>query len=406
MSPETPSKHLKARWLRAIAEGANCPASSGRFVTSPPPLRDKRDGAQGIERSTFVDSSAVGRVPANRLIWTRLARVVPNPASETERRESAPSPVATSLRGPQDPASAYLERLAPGSRPTMSAALEAIAGLAAGVPTSAERFPWHAMTYRETGAVRAALLGCGYAPATVNRMLTALRGVLREAWLLGLMPSEVLHRAIAVRNVKASTLPRGRTVSQDELAAVFAACARDGRAAGCRDAAAIALVVGCGLRRAEAAALDAAHVDVDTGLVVVHGGKGRKDRVVYMPPGTKTAVEAWLGLRGSNPGPLLWAVEGGRGAGLAGERLSPHALYAILKRRAAEAEVAAFAPHDLRRTFVSEVLERTADLALASELAGHSDPRTTKRYDLRGAETKRRACGLLEVPFVKGGKER
>jgi integrase len=287
----------------------------------------------------------------------------------------------------------------------MHAALKAIAGLAAGAPTPTERFPWHTMTYRETGGVRAALLDCCYAPATVNRMLTALRGVLREVWLLGLMPSETLHRAIAVRNVKASTLPRGRTVGQDELAAVFAVCARDSRAAGRRDAAAIAVLVGCGLRRAEAASLDLAHVDVDTGLVVVHGGKGRKDRAVYLPPGARAAVRAWLDLRGSSPGPLLWAVEGGRGAGLAGERLSPHALYAILKRRASEAGVAAFAPHDLRRTFVSELLERTGDLALASELAGHSDPRTTKRYDLRGAETKRRACGLLEVPFLMGGKE-
>jgi integrase/recombinase XerD len=118
-----------------------------------------------------------------------------------------------------------------------------------------------------------------------------------------------------------------------------------------------------------------------------------------LPPGARAAVEAWLELRGSDPGPLLWAVEGGRGAGLTRERLSPHALYAILKRRAKEAGVAAFAPHDLRRTFVSELLERTGDLALASELAGHSDPRTTTRYDLRGAETKRRACGMLEVPF-------
>ena len=91
------------------------------------------------------------------------------------------------------------------------------------------------------------------APATVNATLSALRGVAREAWRLGLMTSEDRMRIEAVKGIKGSRLPAGRALSVGEVIALFDVCARDASPAGARDAAMLALLLGAGLRRAECA---------------------------------------------------------------------------------------------------------------------------------------------------------
>jgi len=54
-----------------------------------------------------------------------------------------------------------------------------------------------------------------------------------------------------------------------------------------------------------------------------------------------------------------------------------------LKGLAEHVGVKRFSPHDLRRTFVTRILEKYGDLTLAQKLAGHTNVETTKRYDKR-----------------------
>jgi site-specific recombinase XerD len=80
-------------------------------------------------------------------------------------------------------------------------------------------------------------------------------------------------------------------------------------------------------------------------------------------------------------------------------RLTPQAVLVILERRAGAAGVAHFSPHDLRRTFISELLDTGADLATVRALAGHARVETTAGYDRRGEQAKRRAAEMLHFPY-------
>jgi len=75
----------------------------------------------------------------------------------------------------------------------------------------------------------------------------------------------------------------------------------------------------------------------------------------------------------------------------------------VCEKRGSEAGVPGFAAHDLRRTYVSTLLDQGVDLSLASDLAGHNSPTTTRRYDRRGERARHRAAAALVIPYSNGG---
>src|SRR5215831_9019042 len=213
------------------------------------------------------------------------------------------------LPADRHPAAVYVARLAPGSRRTMRQALDAVAGIVTGGQATAATLDWSRLRYQHTQAVRTAL-AARYAPATTNKMLAALRGVLREAWRLGYVTAEEYHRATDLPAVRGSTLPRGRALTAGELRAFFGAVAEDARpATRARDAALLAVLYGAGVRRAEAVALDVADYDPESGALTIRRGKGNKARVMYATNGAREALAAWLAVRGTEPGPLFTPVD-------------------------------------------------------------------------------------------------
>jgi integrase len=283
-----------------------------------------------------------------------------------------------------------LARLAPSSRRTLGADLTRIARLVHPA-ADALSFPWAALRYQHTAAIRAEL-ATRVAPATANRMLSALRGVLGEAWRLGLIDAEALRRAVDLRPVRGSRLARGRALGRAEVAALLAACAADPTPAGARDGALIAIGYACGLRRAELVGLTTADVRGDELRI---RGKGNRERVGYLTPDAGRRLAAWLRLRGEEPGPLFVPVRRGGHLGRGG--LTAGTVLTILARRARQAGVADLSPHDLRRTMITTLLERGVDLHTVAQLAGHASIQTTVRYDRRGEAARRRAAALLAL---------
>ncbi len=79
--------------------------------------------------------------------------------------------------------------------------------------------------------------------------------------------------------------------------------------------------------------------------------------------------------------------------------MTDQAVMTMLRRRALQAGVATFSPHDFRRTFITELLSAGVDVLTTSRLAGHSDPATTQKYDHRSEDAKRKAVQLLHIPY-------
>ena len=328
-----------------------------------------------------------------------MRELAPGPSSElTSLLELVP---ATPSQPPdQNPAAVYLARLGTEkSRRAMRYALQAVLGAVGreGAPAlDPLTFPWWLMRYQHAQAARARLAETR-APAGANLALAALRGVLTECWRLGLMTAEERARTCDLAAVPGQRLLAGREVLAGELRSLFEASAAREDAAGARDAAMLAVLYAGGLRRTEAVALELADWRPELGELKVRSGKGRRERLVYLPGGAKDALTAWLALRGSAPGPLICPVL--KGGAIQLRPMSPHGLFQRLRAIGKAAKVGAFSPHDLRRTFVSHLLEVGADLVAVKDLAGHASVTTTARYDRRGERAKKKAAELLHVPF-------
>lgn len=301
----------------------------------------------------------------------------------------------------RNPTHVYLAGLpSEGSRQTMGRALDVIAEIASAGNSDRLGLDWSQLTFAHTAAIRAALIE-RYAPATCNRMLAALRGVLKTAWRLGLMEVETYHRAADLDIIKGETLPPGRAITPGEIIALANACPPN--TAGVRDAAILGLMR-CGLRRAEVAGLDVLHLVGDA--VQVKAGKGRKQREVDLIPGVDAALADWLAIRGDWAGPLFVAINK---AGRVGRnRVTLRAINYILENRAKLAGIAKLTPHDFRRSVIGDLLDAGVDIATVADIVGHASVETTRRYDRRGARVRRQAMNRLHYPYTRrvlGGEQ-
>ncbi|MCC7495894.1 MAG: site-specific integrase [Fimbriimonadaceae bacterium] len=297
----------------------------------------------------------------------------------------------------RNPAAVHLAaqsaRARPGVLSSLRAAVRVLTNGAADDPLLVD---WSQLRYQHLAALLAVLSDEGRKPAGVNHIRNSVLGVMRAAWRLELIDDGQWLRLKDVQPARGSSLPAGREVGTGELDALIRVCAGDASPAGRRDKALLAVLFGGGLRRNEAAQLTLADYEPEPGRLRVQG-KGRKERWVPLAAGAAECLADWLEVRGETPGALFVPIN--KAGELDLRHLTSQAIYNACVKRARQAGVAAFAPHDARRTLASNALDASGDIVAVSGLLGHSSPTVTAKYDRRGERAKERLASQLHVPY-------
>lgn len=309
----------------------------------------------------------------------------------------APLDADADVRAPTaDPVTVYLTSYtSANSRIAMASSLCIAATTLTGQRVDDPRtVPWHELRFEHVTALKAKLAR-RYASNSANRHLLAVRGLVKVLWRMGLIDRDACDRICDVPMLKVSRPEAGRALSDAEVGELFAACGKaQSPEAAARDAAILTVMLQAGLRRAEAVALDVASYERQTGTLTVHG-KGDKYRTVTLGPNARTRLESWLSARGPTPGPLFCPLNVA-GKPQPAKRLAHQGLAKVLETICRRAGLAHFTPHDLRRTFITRLLDKGADPLVVSKLAGHSNVQTTITYDKRGERAKAAAVALLD----------
>jgi integrase len=116
-----------------------------------------------------------------------------------------------------------------------------------------------------------------------------------------------------------------------------------------RNRAMISVLIGCGLRRTEAASLKLEDIQLREGHWVIAdlNGKGGHIRTVPMPDWVKRSVDEWA-LATITSGPLFRAIN--KAGRVWGNGFTPKVIWSIVKEGAVGCGLTGLAPHDLRRT--------------------------------------------------------
>jgi site-specific recombinase XerD len=228
-------------------------------------------------------------------------------------------------------------------------------------------------------AYRAHLVDSGLAPSTVNLRITAIRRLAAEAADNGMLAPEIASGIARVKGARRQgvrignwlTVPLAETLLNEPDTRTLK---------GKRDRALLAVMLGCGLRREETAALTLEHIQQRDGRWVIVDliGKGARVRSVPMPNWAKAAIDIWVQGGAIPSGRLFRPVN--RGDRVVGESMTAQAVFNTVKAYAAAIGMKNFAPHDLRRSYAKLAHKGRAPLEQIQLSLGHASIQTTERY--------------------------
>lgn len=280
---------------------------------------------------------------------------------------------------------AYIGGLAPSGRRGLTSLLNRSASILKRGADAAD-YPWEQLNFAAVAKVRAGLLDDGYAVSSVNMALSALRGVAQTAFNLNCMNAETLARIRSVKRVSGDIQRKGRALDKSEIRALIQAAKQHAQPVRrCRDTAIVLTLCGTGLRAGELVKLE--RRDYDNGILTVRQGKGRKYREIHVADAVDKAIRAWLKVNANEAENALFCrIQ--RNGKAASQSLTTTGLTGILAELQMTSGIARFTPHDMRRTFITRLLEQGVDINTVRQLAGHTDISTTASYDHRGDEAK------------------
>jgi site-specific recombinase XerD len=219
----------------------------------------------------------------------------------------------------------------------------------------------------------------GSAAGTVNQRLAAVRRLAYEAADSGLLSPELAAGIRRVKGVKQLGSRLGNWLSSDQ-AKLLLENAEGEDLRSIRDLAMMAVLLGCGLRRAELSALEVEDMEVRQGhwAIVDLIGKGRRVRTVPMPMWVKEAVDRWTVAAKLSQGRIFRAVS--RHGTPWGKGISENVIWYMVRRCAERTKLDHLAPHDLRRTCAKLCHTAGGEIEQIQFLLGHASVLTTERY--------------------------
>jgi site-specific recombinase XerD len=217
------------------------------------------------------------------------------------------------------------------------------------------------------------------APSTINVRLAAVRRLAYEASDTGLLSPELAAGIRRVKGAKRLGVRIGNWLTVDQSRTLLGEAPSDS-VQGKRDRAILALLIGCGLRRAELVGLGTKDFQVREEHWVIADliGKGKHIRTVPVPVWAKRAVDEWTTAAGINGGAIFRRVS--RPGKIWGDGITPKAIWHIVKAAAKRAGIKDLAPHDLRRTCARLCHLAGGELEQIQFLLGHASVQTTERY--------------------------
>lgn len=206
------------------------------------------------------------------------------------------------------------------------------------------------------------------APNTINVRLAALRTVGKLARMLGLVPWELEVGSLKVQVYRDTSGP-----GKEAVLKVLRELDQKTDRISIRDRAIIRLIYENALRRKEVCGLDLGdYVPEKDGLWIL--GKGRLEReLITLAPKAKLALEAWIAVRGRDPGPLFINFDP---TGKGDKRLSGMSVWRIVRKYGLGW------PHAIRHTAITEALDKTGgDVRKVQKFSRHKKTETLMMYD-------------------------
>jgi site-specific recombinase XerD len=217
------------------------------------------------------------------------------------------------------------------------------------------------------------------APSTINVRLAAVRRLAYEASDTGLLSPDLAAGSRRVKGAKRLGVRIGNWLTVDQSMTLLGGPPAD-HLRGKRDRAILALLIGCGLRRAELVGLGTQDFQVREERWVIADliGKGKHIRTVPVPFWAKRAVDEWTAASGINSGTIFRRVS--RLDKISGAGITAKAIWHVVKAAAQRADIKNLAPHDLRRTCARLCHLAGGELEQIQFLLGHTSVQTTERY--------------------------
>lgn len=240
------------------------------------------------------------------------------------------------------------------------------------------------------------LMDQDYAPSTVNQALTSVRRLAEEAAYIG-ADHTVMLGITSIKNVKSGGRRLGMWLSSDQVKLLFDQTERK-TLKGHQERVVLALLVGCALRREEAAKTLCEQVQVRDGITLIIDlvGKRNKTRSVPLSPWVSKLIRQWQLVAEVHSGLLLRAINKSdnltgrvrtKGGGLTSGGVSPKAIYNLVVRLAELTGIKGLGPHSLRRTWARRAYKQEYPLDQIQAILGHESIRTTELYiGLRGLD--------------------